>query len=161
MKKLLTALCFVLVASLSCLAQETYTWKKENIKVTFPAGMKVVDDDGDGRITVKSDNAVLQLEASLNPALDDDDKSSALIVKLANNIDLNLDEYDTDEFECADGSGAGFYIIGEHKKKDAMCLVSIARSNTEEGRFMLTVAIFDDDAAKSVGQVLGSISFLD
>ena len=52
MKKLFTALFFVLVASLSCLAQETYTWKKENIKVILPAGMKVVDDDGDGKITV-------------------------------------------------------------------------------------------------------------
>ena len=160
MKKLFTALCFVLVASLSCLAQETYTWKKENIKVTFPAGMKVIEDD-DGHITVDSEKAILELMASLDQDLEDDDQSNALIVQLANNIHLNLDEYDTDEFECADGSGSGFYIIGEHKKKDAMCLVSIARSNTEEGRFMLTVAIFDDDAAKSVGQVLGSISFLD
>ncbi|MBO4771550.1 MAG: hypothetical protein J5595_03315 [Bacteroidales bacterium] len=158
MKKLFTALCFVLVASLSCLAQETYTWKKENIKVILPAGMKVVDDDGDGKITVASKQATLQLMASLNQDLDDEDKAAGLLVKIANNIDLNMDDYDTDEFECV--GGTGYYIIGEHKTSEKTAIAGMAW-DTAEDRYMLVVALFYEDAAESVGRVLGGLNFPD
>ncbi|MBO4771552.1 MAG: hypothetical protein J5595_03325 [Bacteroidales bacterium] len=159
MKKIFTALCFVLVASLSCLAQETYTWKKHKIEATFTKGMKIYQTDGE-KVTITNGTAALDFLPLSQKTIDktDDDDMMKLIPQIAENLEIDLEKAAKEEYECI--NGAGVCIIAPHKTKDMYGVIALSASN--EGnpyRYFIIAGLFTEEDSDDIEEIISNLNY--
>jgi hypothetical protein len=157
MKKLFLAMVFVLVASLTGFAQQTFEWKAYGLEVTLPAGMKVLQNDEE-LFMVGNDNSKLEIHP-MDEDLDSISEEDVLeVVKtIGNNLGVDLSQSETKELSCQ--NGGGFYMVALHKThKNLYGIISFAGSETSQISVCVAGLVTEADAEKA-GFILGSFNF--
>ncbi|MBQ5574618.1 MAG: hypothetical protein IIT37_01020 [Bacteroidales bacterium] len=157
MKKFFLMMVFVLVASLTGFAQNTYEWKAYGLQVTLPSGMQVLQNT-DELFMVGNTKTKIEIHA-MEESLEDlsEDDVLAAIQSIGNNLNIDLAQSETVELECKNGSG--FYLVAPHKTNPSLFgVICMADSNTSDV-YVCVAGVATEADAEKFGQILGSITF--